>query len=237
MTDKFLQHFRKKAANLIDGKLAKTGTVLEVRKWEPSTIIEVDLHLPQTVMDDWNEVPYMKCKVDDLTYRDYTPSGWDAETQTCTLFIDAGHAGPGSRWAQQLQKGDKISYLGTNSTRQTPSSTSAVICLGDESSIGHLLAMQQLTLPQTRFSGAIIIDNDQNRSLFKQFFKSPLQPIPRTDVCGHHSLTEWLLEQTCSIQNTLFYIVGNSHMVTQMRKLLRKQGYQSNQIKCQGFWS
>jgi len=233
----FTFQFKKKAAEFLDTRISKIGRVLEVRKWEPSTLIEIDLHLPQTSMDDWNEVPYMKCKVADLTYRDYTPSGWDAETQTCTLYIDAGHNGPGSLWAQQLTKGDNVTYIGTNSTRQAPTPTASVICLGDESSLGHLLAMQQLTMPQTRFTGAVVIGNEQNRNLFKEYFKSPLQPIPRSDIYGHHGLTEWLLQQTFALQNTFFYIVGNSTMVTELRKLLRKQGYSKNQMQCHGFWN
>ncbi|MDT3405198.1 SIP domain-containing protein [Mucilaginibacter terrae] len=232
-----LQRLKKKAAGLIEGRLLKTGRVLDIRKWEPSTIIEIDLHLPQTTMDSWHEVPYIKCKVADFTYRDYTPSGWDAETQTCTLYVDAGHNGAGSKWAQQLQNGDTVSYAGTNSTRQMPSTTSSVICLGDESSIGHLLAMQQLTLPGTRFSGAVVMGNPEHRNQFKEYFRSPLQPIARNDVYGHHSLTEWLLQQSYNLQNTFFYIVGNNTMVVELRKLLKKQGYNSNQIKSQGFWS
>jgi NADPH-dependent ferric siderophore reductase len=237
MNTSTLQRLKQKASILIENRLLKTGRVLEVRKWEPSTLIEIDLHLPGTAMDNWNEVPYIKCKVADMTYRDYTPSGWDAETRTCTLFIDAAHSGAGSQWARQLNAGDRISYLGTNSTRQMPSPTSSVICLGDESSIGHLLAMQQLTMPQTRFAGAVVIGNEHNRNLFKEYFRSPLQPIARNDVYGHHSLTEWLLERSYSIQDTFFYIVGNNTMVIELRKLLRKQGYSRNQIHCHGFWS
>jgi len=237
MNNSTLHRLKKKALGLVEARLLKTGRVLDVRKWEPSTIIEIDLHLPQTVMDTWNEVPYIKCKVADLAYRDYTPSGWDAETQTCTLFVDANHNGAGSLWAQQLQKGDTINYVGPSSTRQTPVKTSSVICLGDESSIGHLLAMQQLTLPATRFSGAVVIGNQEHRNQFNEYFKSPLQPIARNDIYGHHSLTEWLLQQSYTIQDTFFYIAGNSTMVVELRKLLKKQGYNSNQIKCQGFWS
>ncbi|WP_295767054.1 SIP domain-containing protein [uncultured Mucilaginibacter sp.] len=232
-----MQRLKKKALGLIESRMLKYGQVLEVRKWEPSTIIEIDLHLPKTTMDTWHEVPYIKCKVADLTYRDYTPSGWDADTQTCTLFVDANHNGAGSQWAQKLQKGDTVSYVSTNSTRQTPNVTSSVICLGDESSIGHLLAMQQLTLPSTRFSGAVVIGNQEHRNQFKEYLRSPLQPIARNDVYGHHSLTEWLLQQSYNLQNTFFYIVGNNTMVVELRKLLRKQGFNSNQIKCQGFWS
>jgi len=38
----------------------------------------------------------LEIKVGVLSYRDYTPSGWDAETHTCTLLIHAAHDGPGS---------------------------------------------------------------------------------------------------------------------------------------------
>jgi len=232
-----LKHIKQKATDFLESRLLKTGYVLEVRQWTGSAIIEIDLHLPATQMNDWEAVPYMKCKVAELTYRDYTPSGWDAETQTCTLYVDAGHAGAGSTWAKQLKKGDTVSYPKITSTRQTPSKTASVICLGDESSLGHLLAMQQLTLPETRFTGAVIIGNEENRDLFKKDFRSPLQAIARTDVYGHHSLTEWLLQQSYSLQNTFFYIAGNNTMVVELRKLLRKQGYSSNQINVQGFWS
>ncbi len=232
-----LQKLKKKASVLIENRILKTGIVLEVRKWNPCTIVEIDLHLPQTPMDGWNEVNYMKCRVADFTYRDYTPSGWDAETQTCTLYIDVSHQGAGSHWAQNLNKGDQVSYLGINSTRHTPVNTSAVICLGDESSMGHLLALQQLVVPATRFSGAIVMDSEQQCNLFKEYFKSPLQPVERTDVHGHHSLTAWLLQQTYHLQNTVFYLAGNNTMIVQMRKLLRQQGYSANQIRAQGFWS
>src|ERR1700761_908103 len=141
MNTMILDRLKKKASDILENRVLKTAIVLEARKWPGSSMIEIDLHMPTAVMDGWNEVNYMKCKVADFTYRDYTPSGWDAETQTCTLYIDANHAGPGSQWANQLKTGDEIGYIGIKSTRQTPVNTSAVICLGDESSLGHLFAL------------------------------------------------------------------------------------------------
>ncbi len=232
-----LNRLKKKASGFLENRTLKTARVLEVRKWPSSTIIEIDLHMPTTSMEDWNEVNYMKCKVADFTYRDYTPSGWDAETQTCTLYIDVNHKGPGCSWAQNLASGDEIGYMGIKSTRQTPVNTSAIICLGDESSLGHLLGMQQLAVPATRFSGAVLMGDDTNRNLFTEYFRTPLQPVLRTDVYGHHSLTEWLLQQSYHLENTFFYLTGNSTMVMQLRKILKQQGYSHNQIKSQGFWS
>ncbi|WPU95329.1 SIP domain-containing protein [Mucilaginibacter sabulilitoris] len=230
------QKIRKKAGKLFDHKL-QTGWVLEVRQWEPSTLIEVDLHLPMANIAQWNEVPYIKFKVDDLTFRDYTPSGWDAETCTCTIYVDAAHHGPGSRWSKQLKKGDTVNYLKIGTTHHKPVATSAVVALGDESSMGHLLALQKMVLPDTRFSGSLVIGNEHHRRLFHEYFWSPLEPVARKDIYGHHSLMEWVLNQHYSLENTVFYLAGNNTMVAQLRKLLKHQGYPSGQIKLQGFWS
>ncbi|MCR8560616.1 siderophore-interacting protein [Mucilaginibacter sp. BJC16-A38] len=237
MNTLILNSLKKKASLVIENRVLKTALVLEVRKWPSSNIIEIDLHMPFTSMHNWNEVNYIKCKVADFTYRDYTPSGWDAETQTCTLFVDAGHNGPGSIWASQLTKGDELGYLQVKSTRQTPVNTSAVICLGDESSIGHILAMQQLAMPAARFSGAVLMGDEHSRSLFNEYFRTPLQPVLRNDVYGHHSLTEWLLKQSYNLEHTIFYLTGNNTMVSQLRKTLKQQGYGQHQIKAEGFWS
>jgi len=230
------QKIKRKAGKLFENRL-QSGRVLEVRHWEPSTLIEVDLHLPFADIAQWNEIPYIKFRVDDFTFRDYTPSGWDAETSTCTIYVDAAHNGPGSRWAQQLKKDDVVSYLKIGSTDHSPVATSAVVALGDESSMGHLLALQKMVLPHTRFSGGLIIGNEHHRRLFHEYFWSPLQPVARKDIFGHHSLIEWVLEQQYSLENTVFYLVGNNTMVAQLRKLLKNQGYPSGQIKVQGFWS
>ena len=231
-----IKMLKERAAKLFEHRL-QAGRVLEVRVWEPSTLIEVDLHLPFADITQWNEIPYIKFRVDDLTFRDYTPSGWDAETQTCTIYIDAAHNGPGSKWARQLKRNDTISYLKIGSTNQSPVATSAVVALGDESSMGHLLALQKMVLPHTRFSGGLLLGNEHHRKLFQEYFWSPLEPVERKDIVGHHSLMEWVLEQHYSLENTVFYLVGNNTMVSQLRKLLKYQGYPSGQIKVQGFWS
>ncbi|MET3979065.1 NADPH-dependent ferric siderophore reductase [Mucilaginibacter sp. UYP25] len=233
-----LSKLKRKAGELIESRMLQTGTVLEVRPWNPSTLIEIDLHLPLADMSNWEQVPYMKFKVDGFTFRDYTPSGWDAETHTCTIYVDAVHNGPGSKWARVLKKGDTISYMKKiGFTHHQPDKTSAVIALGDESSMGHLLALQKMVLPNTRFSGGVIIGEEGHRKLFNEYFWTPIEPVARKDVYGHNSLMEWVLNQHYSLENTIFYLAGNNTMVAQLRKMLKQQGYPSAQIKAQGFWS
>ena len=233
-----LHKIRKMAGQLLEPHLVQTGHVLEVRAWEPSTLIEIDLHLPLTDMANWQQVPYIKFRVDHFTFRDYTPSGWDDETRTCTIYIDAVHNGPGANWARSLQKGDTVSYYKKiGFTHHSPVQTAAIIALGDESSMGHLLALQKMVLPQTRFSGGIVLGEEEHRNLFNKYFWSPIEPVPRKDIYGHNSLMEWVLQQGYSLEGTMFYLAGNNTMVSQLRKLLRQQGYPAGQIKVQGFWA
>lgn len=232
-----LHKLKLKAGRWFEPQNLATGRVLEVRFWEPSTVIEIDLHLPEADMCQWAEIPYIKFKVGPFTYRDYTPSGWDAETSTCTLFIDAAHNGAGTNWARSLGKDDTVSYLKIGTSSHGPENTSAVIALGDESSIGHVLALQQMVMPSTRFTGAVLMNNEGHRSFFSQYFPKSIQTIARDDVYGHHSLVQWISSQDFSLDNTVFYLAGNNIMVSQLRKMLRLQGYNSNQVKVKGFWS
>ena len=94
-----------------------------------------------------------------------------------------------------------------------------------------------MVLPTARFSGAVLMNNEQHRDFFSKNFRSPLQPVARHDVYGHHSLIQWVGDQNYSLDNTAFYLAGNNIMVSQLRKMLRLQGYTSGQIKAKGFWS
>jgi NADPH-dependent ferric siderophore reductase len=230
METSILYKIRKKAGKIIENQLLKTGRVLDVRYWESSDMIEIDLHLPTADMHSWNQIPYIKLCVDDFTFRDYTPFGWDADIATCSLLVDADHDGPGSRWAKSLRTGDTIHYLKMESTRQAPHPTDFVVGLGDASSLGHLLALQQLTMPKARFDGAVLLPNPNCGKLLSEYFSSPLHILPTAS-----EITEWLLKQGYCTAHTWFYLIGNDHFVSELRRLLKSLGHHNIRVK--GFWS
>ena len=90
-----------KAISLVGSTFGRQAVVLAIRAWEPGTVREIDLHLPDCNMSHWDKTLHLKCKVGSMAYRDYTPSGWDAETRTCTLLSHLAHDGPGSRGVRQ----------------------------------------------------------------------------------------------------------------------------------------
>ncbi|MET1057348.1 MAG: hypothetical protein ABWY16_18690 [Pedobacter sp.] len=224
-----LQQIKNKAGKLIESQLLNSGEVLDVRTLDASGLIEIEMHLPNVEMRNWNHVPYIKLRVDDFSFRDYTPFGWDADTATCSILIDSDHEGPGSRWAKELRKGDTVYHFRTESTRQSPHPTDFVVGLGDASGIGHLLALQQLTVPVSRFESAVIID-----SLAGQLLHENYSPALNT-MSTLEEMAGWIVKQGYCTAHTWFYLIGNNQMVTALRRQLKSMGHAHIQVK--GFWS
>lgn len=219
----------KKAAQLLSNRLLHTGSVLDVRHWAGACMTEVDLHLPETDMHQWQDVPYIIFRVGPFAYRDYTPFGWDADISTCSLLVDTGHQGPGSDWAKQLQPQDKVQYLKVDSTRQSPHPTGLVVGLGDSSSLAHLLALRRLTLPQSRFDGAVILNNPAQAELLQDYFS-----VQFANIHNVQHFAAWLVGQPYCQQHSRYYITGANHLVSDLRKELRTKGF--GHIKIKGFW-
>jgi NADPH-dependent ferric siderophore reductase len=227
-----------KALSLAEIPFVRSARVLAVRVWEPDTVREIDLHLPDCDMSKWDSAQHIKCKVGNFVYRDYTPSGWDAGTRTCTLIIHTAHEGPGSRWSKQLRTGDTVTYRGVGSSHQQPVTGRRLIFLGDETAIGHFLALRQLARDGSEIRGAIVLSEPHHRDEFGQYFSGwGLQSLRKGDDRDYGELEEWLgrldLPQD---RDTVFYLAGYSPEVVRLRKLLRQRGFSSGQVKAQGFW-
>lgn len=215
----------------------KTATVLAIREWDPATFFEVDLHCPDCDMSRWQEVQHMKCKVGPLAYRDYTPSGWDAETRTCTLFIDAGHEGQGSRWVKGLKVGDKVSYTGVGSSHHQPVMGKRLVFLGDETTIGHFFALYQLAGKEAKVEGAIAIGHKHHQHEFSRYFSYVgLETLDKHGAGKYGRLEEWVGDRPADDMDAVFYLAGYSPAVVRLRRLLKGKGYGSDQVRAQGFW-
>jgi len=234
-----MNKFTQSAIGLLERSLIKTATVIAIRDWEPSTFREVDLHMPGCDMHKWQEAQHMKCRVAPYVYRDYTPSGWDAETQTCTLFIDTAHEGPGSHWAKGLSVGDAISYLGVSSAHQQPVPDKRMVFLGDETAIGHFFSLRQLAGRDPDISGAVVLSEEHHQEEFKRYFPQVgLEALYKGSSGYFETLKDWVSRLDFGDPSgTVFYLVGNIPAVTRLRKLLKEKGFGGRQVKTQGFWN
>jgi len=224
---------KRKALAILESGLLKNGAVLDVRTWNPATFVEIDLHLPEVNMDKWDAVQHIKVKVAECTYRDYTPTLWDAETRTCTLLINSSQSGPGSQWASSIKKGDPFSYVGLGSTSHKPVPGKRMLFLGDSSSVGHFLALRQLAEGKAEIFGALSFIRESHCKEFSEYFGTGIQTI--LEKSWDFSLVSWLEKQ--HLTNEIVYIAGHTPTAVALRKYLRQCTDFKGTIRLHGFWS
>lgn len=220
--------------NLID-KMTSSAEIIDVRAWNSKGIYEIDVHLPMIDMDKWKCVQRLKCKVGELKYRDYTPAHWDDKTQICTLYIDAGHEGVGSKYIRDLKIGDNLIFSAAHST-PTPSQTGRVLCIADASALGNSLALKQLIDKTTYPLDTVTFfeENSQIPSSLKEqnpefeFLFGVLED--KTKI-----LTQWSQSKDLTTYSSI-YITGNSSMVREVRNILKSKPKVRAQIYANGFW-
>lgn len=226
-----------KAIALAETPFFRTAAVLAVRPWDPESILEIDLHLPECDMSRWTRAQHIRCKVGVLSYRDYSASGWDAETHTCTLLIHVAHDGPGSRWARSLRAGDTISYRKSESSHHQPV-TKQMCFLGDETAIGHFLALQQLAKPGASISGAVLLTEPHHQQEFHDYFPGwNVTPLSKREDGDYRQLSDWVdAIDRKEHADTVFYLAGYIPGVVDLRRRLRRQGIAGSRVETQGFW-
>lgn len=227
-----------RAIALAEAPFLRSAEVLGVRTWEPGSIREIDLHLPDCDMSRWTCAQHLKCKVGTLSYRDYTPLGWDVETSTCTLLIHTGHEGAGSVWARQLQRGDTVYYRGVGSSHHQPAGKQEMVFLGDESAIGHFLAIRQLAGSGRGISGAVLLSEPHHEQEFHDYYRGwALEPLHKEAAGDYQPLEQWVEHWDAQAHpNAVFYLAGYIPSVVRLRKLLRRKGVGGRRVQAQGFW-
>jgi NADPH-dependent ferric siderophore reductase len=231
-----MSNILKKAIGGLLDQVLNPSKVLCLRSSQSSSMYEIDLHLPNVNMEKWNTIKRLKCKVGELEYRDYTPSLWDAEKRVCTIYIEAGHDGAGSRWARQLKVGDEVLF-GDAHAAQLPAKEGRILCIGDGSALGHFLALKQLTKNGNYPMDAAILLHDHYQ-LPPLLTENPSEYTltMKPDADRFATLAEWCNTKDLSIYTSI-YIAGNIPMVTALRKKLKVHSGIQAKIYAHGFWS
>lgn len=221
---------KERAIGLIEGRITKTAWVQGVRAWPGNNFYEIDLQVPEADFSGLKGAAHIKCRVAPLTFRDYTICRWDPASKTCTLMVDAGHTGPGSSWARQVQKADSLPYVGVEAHRCPVNAYLQLFFIGDQSALGHFMALQQLAGADKQISGAILLSDEAHQDHFRQHFSGlPLKPVRTGDDLFQ------MLGSVTSGGQTLVCLAGNSSLVADLRRNLRSTGF-PGQINAQGFW-
>jgi len=223
---------KKAVAGLLE-KMLKPATVLAVREWDPAPVYEVEISYSGVLMENWTSVKRLKCKVGLLEFRDYTPACWEAEKGICTLFIEAGHQGAGSRWVRELKAGDEV-LLDEAHGAHVPPGPGQVLGLGDGSAIGHFLALKKLLPEGSSLDAALFLNAAHSPDLLFSGKYPSFNFVSGTD--RFEELRNWCAGRDLSVYSFI-YLAGNIPMIKRLRTMLKQMVGPDVKIYAHGFWS
>lgn len=225
---------KKIAFDLYERTMAKQAKVIGIKIWEPGNMYEVDIYIPDVDVSRWDQVQHMKCQVAEYIYRDYTPANWNAADRTCTLYIEVGHDGPGSRWARNLQVGDSFSFAVANVGKK-PNGSGRFLCLTDSSGLGHYLALRQLSSASNSSDAVVFLHHK---------YKLPASSLPANIEflsCDNGEFQDEILEWCWSKRLDTYefiYMIGQVPKVATLRKALKSSDLlYATKLYSIGFWS
>ena len=138
-----------------------------------------------------------------------------------------------------LEAGDTIYYRGPGWSHQAVSPARQLCFLGDETSIGHFLALRQLASPGVTICGAILLSEAHHRQEFHDYFGGwCIEPLQKSGDGDYSELDHWVdALDPGDHADTMFYLAGYGPGVHGLRKLLRRKGIAGSQVRAQGFWA
>lgn len=226
---------KRAAFKLMEKTLAEHANVVDVRTWSPASMYEIDLYLPTVDMSKWKTIPRLKCKVDEFEYRDYTPAWWEAEKGICTLFVETGHNGAGSRWAQRVRSGDQL-LVGPAHAAQLPPKPGKILALADGSALGHMLGLKQLTCAEEYpLEVAVVFQEDYQIPTLLRGENPEFEFIVKPEGTSLENLESWAQTKNLSDYSSI-YIAGHIPMVRELRKKLKSSADPNTTIYAHGFW-
>lgn len=216
------------------GLFGKTVTVQEVIRLSPS-ILRVRFESDDLRKLAWSAGDKIKLLVEQGALRSYTPSFLDRENGWMDIIIYLHGKGPGSQWAEGLQKGERSVFFGPSSS--IPSITTEVpwaSFFGDETTLGLADVLYQALPTQTPFSGFIEMNEEDLPST--KAFSAPLQAIQRQETHGK-ALLEALESCTFPEGQGMIWLSGEAGSVLALRKALLQRGFQRSQLLIKPYWS
>lgn len=130
-----------------------------------------------------------------------------------------------------------VENIKVGSSHQSPHPASRIVGLGGTTSIGQLFSLFQMTNPDTRFSGILLITGREQSEYCNKNPSPYLLPVLGEDPGQTALVIPWINAQKYLIPNTFFYTTRNDFVVPQLRKSLIFMGFATEQIKVKGFWS
>jgi len=180
-------------------------------------------------------------RVSDTEYRHYTPSLYDAESQVCEVIFYLHGKGIGSRWAENLKKGDSMKLMGPGGRMSYQPGFDRHFVFGDETSLGLMRCMANAAQQYDHaFFGLTELEEehvDWVRYLDIRDVMTTGSSMANPAQPAIELIDRWEGPFWEKISTTCFYLTGRARSIQQLRQFLLLKGVGSRQIKTYPYWA
>ncbi|ATL49155.1 hypothetical protein COR50_19345 [Chitinophaga caeni] len=171
-------------------------------------------------------------RVNQIDYRNYTPSYWD--DSGCEIIVHLHSNGPGSRFFEQIQPGAQLKMLIPRGRKMFDNSFATHTVIFDETGLGYATSVFEASSKNGQeFYAFGNVPGPVNNIRF---------PFNATNAKnGQYHLLEqdfqaFLDRYWIAAKQGAFYMVGNGKLVQITRNVLRSRGIQRQQLFTYTYW-
>ncbi|CAM3835048.1 siderophore-interacting protein [Paracidovorax anthurii] len=193
---------------------------------------------------DW--IPGQKLQVamgSALEARTYTPIEVDARSGKLRIIAYAHGSGPGSMWVKGLKPGDVCKAFGPSNSQDLRPSSTAMVLVGDETSIGlscaaaaHRQSQGDRVLPIQHFFE--VDSKEQVQALLNRLPDlGTVQLYEREPDNVHWDVMEHAIQSFVSDQAANIVLTGRASSIQRFRRVLRPLKFPGKQLSSKAFWA
>lgn len=175
-------------------------------------------------------------RINETDYRHYTPSVFDSEQGLCEILFYLHAQGPGSAWAEQLQKGDKVNLMGPGGNLKYREEYKYHIIFGDETSLG-LVECLKTAINANSQEYLCVLELDDAHRHWPALAGLSADVVSKSAENPAREAIHYLDGLSAHWKEAVFYLSGNARSIQALRKALIAQDIKSSQIRTEPYWS
>jgi len=177
-------------------------------------------------------------RVDDMNFRNYTPSYWNSDEGVFEVIFHLHGNGPGSDYISNLNLNDTLNISLPRGFDLYKKDYHYHFFFGDETAIGLFKSLKQV-IDENDQNYIGVLEVDANSWNVKLTSECMLDVVPTSTNKAENAILflESLDDSIWNLwKNGFFYLIGNAKSIQNFRKALKEKGVSGKHMLTQPYW-
>ncbi len=177
-------------------------------------------------------------RVNDRSYRNYTPFVFDPEQGICEILFHLHGDGPGSAFFSQIKEGDEFRMLAPRGRTVYRKHLSHHVVIGDETALGLAMSLRD-EAAKLQHSCVTVFEVDDSLVMAELEIFGHVLPKNTLNKAGRirQRIIQQQKDNNVSLEDTGFYIAGNADTMRMVRSELKQLNVPARNVFSQAYWA